>query len=167
MPLTEQEIHLPDERNRIREEMEDLAEEQANWDGKEEHAQQLLQQGIELENQYNILEHVQDEWDVDTITLAGLTAGEVNRVEDTVEDNKGVRERDAWVAIGTRDGPYLEHDPENTRQDEYEETVGNVTDLPLSYVRWAEAKISELSHLNPDAGNGYLKLVRERQGNGR
>lgn len=168
MPLQVTEIDFQDEIARLETRMEDVAEKQVEWSHNEDRAQELLIRGNELNNQANVLrdfaEGNVDGWPAfETVTLAGLTAGEVNRVEDTVESNPGVRERDAWVGIGTRDGPYVEHDPDAVRQDGYEQTVANVTDLPLAYVRWAEGRITELSHLDEGKGNGYLKLVREKQ----
>lgn len=164
MPLRTEVVDLEAEQARLQEQMDEVAEKQLRWqDSDPEQAQQLLVRGNELNNQANILDILAEEWDVESVELAGLTAGEVNRVEDTVESNPGVRERDAWVAIGTRDAPYLEHNPDAVKQSEYEDTVTNVVDLPLSYVRWAEQKISELSHLSEATGNGYLKLVREKQ----
>ena len=164
MALRTEYIDFEDERTRLMDRMEELAEKQAGFAEDSTRAQRLLIEGNALNNQRNILEHLAEEWGVDGVELAGLTAGEVNRVEDTVENNPQVRERDAWVAVGTHDAPYLDHDPENIVQDAYEQTVVNVTDLPLPYVRWAEAKISDLSHLGADEGNGYLALVRDKRG---
>jgi hypothetical protein len=163
MPLDTQSIEFAAERERLHEQMLELAEEQAELDDTTQRANDLLQLGNELNNQRNILDHLSEEWDVDGVSLAGLTAGEVNRVEDTVDGNPGVRERDAWVAIGTREAPYLEHDPDAITQAEFEETVANVVELPLPYVRWAEGRISELSHLAEESGNGYLDLVRAKR----
>ena len=165
MVLSEHYIDFEEERARLREQMVELAEEQAALEakGKEEKAQQVLVQGNELNNQRNILETMAEEWGVDGLTLKGLSAGDVNRVEDTVEDSPGVRERDAWVAIGTVEAPYLAHDPDAVKPDEYADTVANVTDLPLPFVRWAEGRISEFSHLSEATGNGYIELVQDRQ----
>lgn len=166
MPLTEKTIKFGAERERLQEQMEDLASQQVELQdkGRDEKVQEVLIQGNELNNQRNILGHLADEWDMDSVTLAGLTAGEVNLVEDVVEDYPEVRERDAWVAIGTIDAPYLAHNPDGVTRNEYETTIQNVMDLPLPYVRWAEGKISELSHLGADMGNGYLRLVADKQG---
>lgn len=165
MVLSEHYIDFGEERARIREQMVKLADEQAALEekGREEKAQQILVQGNELNNQRNILETMAEEWGVDGLTFKGLSAGDVNRVEDTVEDSPGVRERDAWVAIGTVEGPYLEHDPDAVKQSEFADTVANVTDLPLPFVRWAEGRISEFSHLAEEKGNGYIELVQDRQ----
>jgi hypothetical protein len=155
--------------------MQTLADTQAEWaatandpDEKKrtrkqarQRVQELTTQGNELNNQVNILQIIEDEWGIDTVTLKGLTAGDVNRVEDTVDRHESVRERDAWVALGTVDAPYVHHDPDAVAQADYEDTVATVVDLPLSYVRWAEGNISELSHLSEAEGNGYIELVQE------
>lgn len=163
MNLQNKTIDFGEESERLRDEMEEVAERQVKYEGNPEKEQELMQLGNELNNQINLLQILADEWGEGSVTLTGLTAGEVNRVEDTVEDNPGVRERDAWVAIGTREAPYVEHDPDAVVQEDFEETVAAVTDLPLAYVRWAEGRISELSHLSEESGNGYLELVREKQ----
>ena len=171
-----EEINLEQERDRLRDRMDDLAETQADWadtanDPDEpkqtrqkarQRIEQLTTQGNELNNQVNILQLIEDEWGISTVTLKGLSAGDVNRVEDIVDDYPAVRERDAWVALGTADAPYLCHDPDDIAQADYEDTVQAVADLPLAYVRWAEGKISELSHLSESEGNGYIELVQEK-----
>jgi len=166
-------ITLADERARLRDRMNDLADRQVEWadtanDADEpeqtrrqarQRVQELTQQGNELNNQVRILELIGQEWGIESVTLKGLSAGDVNRVEDTTDTHDAVRERDAWVALGTVDAPYVHHDPDAVTQDDYETTVQTVVDLPLAYVRWAEGKISELSHLSEAEGNGYIELV--------
>lgn len=172
MPLQTQTIDLNAEIQRLQSEMEEVAEKHATLtanDAPDEQATQVLQQGNNLNNQINVLTALQDGalegYDpVESVTLAGLTAGEVNLVEDIVDGNAGVRHRDAWVAIGTREGPYLEHDPESQLSvGGVKPSVVSVADLPLPYVQWAEQKISELSHVSEEEGNGFLELVQEKQ----
>jgi len=164
MPLQTETINLSDERDRLREEMEEVAEEQADWGFDTDQGQRLLQRGNELQTFISILEHVGEEWDVDSVTLAGLSPGEVNRVSDFADAHEGVQERDPWVAVGTHDAPYVDHDPTAITEDGFEQTVMNIVDdVPLAYVRWAEARINELSHLGDGLGNGYLDLVLEKR----
>lgn len=169
MPLQTNTVDLEAEAERLRAEMAEVAEEQAEWDGNDQQAQQLMARGNQLDRYAAILDairrgEVETVDAFDSVTVAGLSPGEINRVEDTVEANDGVRERDAWVAIGLRDAPFVEHDPDAITQEEFEDTVANiVSDVPLPFVRWAEEQISELSHLGADEGNGYLALVREKQ----
>lgn len=179
MALRTETIEFDAERDRLTERMEELAERQVEYqqsaeetdseeirEQKQRQARQLLQEGNRLENQREVLAAIEN-GDIDglpafeSVELAGLTTGDVNRVEDVAEEHESVRERDAWVAIGTQDAPYLEHDPGEIVHAAFEDTVRAVTDLPLPYVQWAEAKIADLSHLGADEGNGYLALVRE------
>jgi len=184
MPLRTEVIAFQDARADLQGQMEALADDLADkqdainarqsegrkTDHLERQAQELTVQGNELNNQQNILRDI-EAGEVatveafDAVELAGLTAGEINLVEDTVEQMPKVRERDAWVALGTRDAPYVAHDPNHPAADvdAYHETVANVADLPLAYVRWAEGKISELSHLSETEGNGFLQLAQERR----
>lgn len=172
MPLRTEIVDFAEEREQLREEMVEYAEEQANYDGENEsRVQQLMSRGNQLDRYATVLRKIEDgEIEglpaFDSVTLAGLSPGEINRVEDTTDANQGVRERDAWVAIGTHDEsiPYVQHDPENVDQAAYEESVTYlVSNVPLPYIRWAEERISDLSHLGADEGNGYLQLVQEKR----
>jgi len=164
MPLQTKTFEFDAERERLRDEMNDVAEQQADWDFDTDQGQRLLSRGNELQTFINILGVVDDQWDVDSVELAGLSPGEVNRVADFAESNDGVQERDPWVAVGTHSAPYLEHDPENIRPGDFEATVGVIVDdVPLAYLRWAQSQINELSHLDDGLGNGYLDLVLEKR----
>lgn len=177
MPLQTETIDLADEQASLQAEMEETAEEQVqvkqqidDADGEaqalQSRATSLLERGSKLDGYRRSMEWAQEVWDAETITLAGLTAGELNRVEDTVEEHSGVRERDAIVAAGTTDAPYLAHDPENVDREAFEETVVAVCDCAPAFVRWAEERVSELSHLEGGTGNGYLSCVRAKQRDG-
>ena len=169
MPLETKRIDFADERDRIKAEMEDTAEEQVEWatsDGSNaDYLRQLQARGTRLNDYREILAWAQEAWDVDGITIAGLNVGEMNRVEDFIQDNQGVRERDAFVAIGTHEAPYVAHDPDAITDEAYAETVGNVVDnVPMPFVQWAEERVGDLSHLESDMGNEYTKLLlAERQ----
>lgn len=174
MPLSVETVDLDAERERLRAEMEETAEEQAEWatgdhsNGSIEYVQQLQSRGTTLQEYRAILEKAQngDLEDLpafESVTLAGLSPGDVNRAEDFADDNPDVRFRDAFVAIGTHDAPWLAHDPESVRDDDYEATVLNIVDdVPLPLVRWAEEYIGELSHLGGEMGNEYTKLLLEK-----
>lgn len=164
MPLQTDTIDLKAERTRLYTEMEEVAEQQAEWGHNDARAQQLLARGNELNNHYHILDWAMDEWGIETVELAGLSAGEINRVGDFVDEHESVRELQPWVAVGTRDAPYLEHDPDNIRPGEFETTVFRlVDDVPLAYQQWAEQRIHELTHMTESEGNAYLQLVDEKR----
>lgn len=165
MPLDTQTYDIETERERLQDEMERMAERQAEYEakGNDRQARELLREGNELDNQHETLGRLADEWNVDGVELAGLTVGEINLAEDVADENKEPRVRDTWVAAGTQEAPYLAHEPGNITKSDFEETVVNVMDLPMPYVRWAEGKIADLSHLGADMGNGYLALVRDKR----
>lgn len=169
MPLNTQTIQFEDEIKSIEEDMDDLASRQASMPPDADGHEMLLNQGRQLNNQRNILQKLR-EGDVDglpemeSITLAGLTEGEKNIVEDFIDDHESVRHETAWVAVATRQAPYLQHDPEDAlNPNVIEDTVVAVGDLPIPFVDWVEAKSSELSYLSESRGNGYLELVRDKQ----
>lgn len=171
MPLRTEYINFNDEIQSLKDEREDIADRVAQMDDDTPSrlAQRAISNGNDLHNQINILEALRD-GDVDDlpavegVELAGLTDGEIALVEDVVDKHSNVKHRHPWVAIGTREGPYLEHDPEEALSvDAVEETVVRVGDLPRPYVEWAEEKISQLSHLSEEQGNGFLRLVSEKQ----
>lgn len=167
MPLQTETVDLDAERERLHAEMEETAQEQAEWatgDGSNvEYVQQLQSRGTTLQEYRKILAWATESWGVESVTVAGLSPGDINRAEDFTDDNDGVRFRDAFVAIGTHDAPYVAHDPEAVRADEYEQTVMNIVDdVPLPFVRWAEEKIGELSHLGGEMGNEYTRLLLEK-----
>lgn len=171
MPLQVKEIEFEAERERLREEMEDTAEEQAEWatgDGTNaEYLQQLQARGTTLQEYRRTLgKAIEGELEplpaFDGVTLAGLSPGDINRAEDFADEHDNVRFRDAFVAIGTHDAPYLRHDPEGVTAEEYAATVGEIVDsVPLPFIRWAEERISDFSHLGGEMGNEYTRLLLE------
>jgi len=173
MPLESERIEFEKERKRLYGEMEETAEELATIqdqaaegnDVAREKAQRLKSEGNQLRNYRDILDWANNEWDVGGVTLCGLTAGEVNRTEDFVENHDTVRPRDAWVASGTVDAPYSRHNVESVDMDDFADTVMQICDLPLAYVQWAESRISELSHLGDTQGNEFGDLVAEKRDN--
>lgn len=172
MPLRTEYIDFENEIESLKEERDDVVERVAQMDDEtpSQLAQRAVSEGNDLHSQINILQDLQNGRveglpEMEGVELGGLTDGEIALVEDIVEKYDGVRSRHPWVAIGTRSAPYLEHDPDAgdlTRAD-YEETTHRVSDLPSPYVDWAEEKISVLSHLSEEQGNGFLRLVQEKQ----
>lgn len=172
MPIQTRAIDIDEERERLHDQMAETAEEQALYDDPEAaRYQQLFARGQQLQRYREILAWVAEEWDVDSIELAGLSPGEINRINDLV-DETGATERDLFVAVGTVDDavPYLQHDPEVVSQDTIKstqaikQTLGEVVDTtPIPYVRWAEERINDLTHPGVDEGNGYLSLLSAKQ----
>jgi len=162
MPLTKREINLAAEAESLAEEMEGYAQTQAEAPVGSGAAQQAATLGQQAERLRNGVLWLASEFDADSITLAALTAGERNRVRDTVDDT-GWKLSDCYVAAGTHDAPYLNHDPKAVKQDEFEATCKAVVDLSPAFVDWAESKISDISRAGVDTGKSYQTLVLEKR----
>lgn len=175
MPLQTETIDFEREIQDLTDDMEAIAEEvsQMGEDTPPQVSMRKIKAGKDLETYIDFLERVNDDTedvagmpDIDTLTFSGLTSGEQDLVDDIDEKHENMRRNKAWVAVATREGPYLEHDPEDALTvDAVEETAVAVADLPRPFVTWAESKIGELSHLSEDRGNGFLALASEKARN--
>jgi len=91
-----------------------------------------------------------DDDDGVTVTLAGLTAGEMARIEDLTAGDEDAGPS-VWqlhvVAAGTAAAPY--HDPSAS----HKQAFARVAELPRSYVQWAYAKIDALSTVGQAPGD--------------
>ncbi|QLG47893.1 hypothetical protein [Natrinema halophilum] len=98
-------------------------------------------------------------WDesVGEITLAGLTAGESAAIEDDLNGGGAGAARIYQVAKGTVDAPYVDDDMSE------DERIGAVSQLPDSYVRWAQARTDELSSVSGNGKKSYRELYEESQ----
>lgn len=156
------------ERERLRAEMEETAEEQAEIALEDEtgvagdYLAQLQQRGTALDSYQRVLSNGQI--DAESVTLRELTYGDSRFLQDFLDDHDGVHYTPAFIALGTVDGPYLRHDPESAKRnpDDLLETVREVNDLPIPFVRWLEERLGELSHLGEDMGNRYTDLLVDR-----
>lgn len=171
MPLTEREYDLADADADLRERMEAKAEEQARFDVGTPGATQAAQEGQQYQHYRAGVRWARDfpdapdkegsGWDTDTITLASLKNGERRMIADLKEEH-GLAYKDLYVAAGTVDAPYLEHDPYETTKEDLIETALAIADLHPKFVDWVESEISELSGMG-DEGNAYRQLVQEKR----
>lgn len=168
MSFTSEVIEFESERERLLSEMEDNTDEQTEIALNDEtgvasdYLTQLQNRGTTLQQYRNILNGWADEeLGVSKVEITGLTFGDSLFLQDLLDDNPGVNHTPAFVAIGTVDGPYLEHNPESFKRerDAVLETVSNVNDLPIPFVRWLEERIGDKSHLGEDMGNEYTNLL--------
>jgi len=95
--------------------------------------------------------------DVDEVTLAGLTAGDTAEIEDGLNGGGSGAARIYQVAKGTVEAPYIDDGMGEDKR------IGAVSQLPDSYVRWAEARINELSGVGGNAERSYSELYQEMQ----
>lgn len=162
MPIKTNTYDLEAERDRLAGDMDEYAEMQAENPVGSGAAQQAARLGQQAQQYKSGIDWALAEWGVSAVTLSALSHGERTRVLDTVERNDWPH-TDCYVAAGTYDAPYLEHDPEAVTQDAFEETALNVADLHPAFVDWVEARITDLSRVGDDTGKSYETLVLEKR----
>ncbi|KZX49299.1 hypothetical protein [Haloarcula sp. K1] len=140
MPLQTDTYDLADEAERLKEECRETAEKLAPLDAENPAAPRLQRRGNQLQSQLDGVRWARSEWDVDAVTLGGLTGGEYGHVEDELPAAGGSGARRVYyVAKGTVDAPYLDDDMD------FDARIAAASDLPIGFLRWAEARIDDLS----------------------
>lgn len=177
MPLQTDQISFDAEINRLEDEREELAEQLARLETGNPAAEQLAEQGQTIDGHLQGLRWARDEaaddenvsvWgeDVDSITLAGLTGGEFGQVEDAVvsdtlasgEDRVGEGSLRVYnVAKGTVEAPYLDDEMN------YEQRVGAVSQLPITFLKWAHHRIDDLTSAGGNGDESFASLVTAKQ----
>ena len=145
MPLHTQTVDLGAALEEKRAEKDDVAEQAAELDPDNPAFERLARRGNTLDTHIDALEWACREWDVDQITLAGMTGGEVAKMENELaEDGSGPGDaRIATVVHGTEAAPYL-HDDDAA-------TYAAVGQLPYAVQAWVE---DEVNALTEPSGNG-------------
>lgn len=171
MPLTEREYNLPTVADDLADDMAEKATEQASFPKGSDGAKQAAEEGQQLQHYRAGVLWALDfpgnsdiggaGWDTDTITLASLKNGERRMIADITNEYDMVY-ADLYVAAGTIDAPYLDHDPYATTKDDLIETALNVADLHPKFVDWLESELSDLSGMGAE-GNAYRTLVQEKR----
>lgn len=164
MPLDTQTYDLDAEIDRMEREREQAAERLAEMDTDSPAAQKHAETGEDMTKYLSGLRWYRDEFDADTITLGALTNGERNMIKQVVQEVSvaGVQQN-AYVAQGTLDAGYLEHDPDETTMGEFKDTVAAVAELHPMFVDWAENEISQLGRMDGEMGNSFRDLVLEKR----
>jgi len=175
MPLRTETIHFDDEIERLEEEREDLAEKAASVDPDNPAVSLLEQKAQEVDARLQGLRWARDAhnsevasaWDinVDAITLAGLTGGEFGQVEDRIGSDAANGDHDPGagatrvylVAKGTVEAPYYDG------EDDFNKQVGAVSKLPINFLKWAEAKVNELTNVGGNEQTSFAALVAEKR----
>jgi hypothetical protein len=168
MTLQEDEFNLAEEEERLKRECREKAKEAAQLDDDNLRKPRLLAEGQELDAQLSGVQWAQTahadedvpEWDadVDSVTLAGLNGGEMGSLEDDVGDNGGAgpgTTRVLLVAEGTVRAPYVDDSMTDAQR------VGAVRELPLTYLKWAEARINEMTTVGNGDGKGFDDWLME------
>lgn len=166
MALRTERFAFDAEIERLTAEMEQHAEQQAEYPIGSDGAQQAAQQGQQSERFRTGLQWAAEEWDATAVELAALTAGERNLVRDLAEQiTASGGQVNAWIAVGTHDAPYLQHDPATVPDNPaaIKDTIAQIPALHPAFVDWAEARISDLSRMDGDTGKSYQELVLEKR----
>jgi len=170
MTLKEKEFDLAEEEQRLERECRETAEEAAQLDDDNLRKARLLAEGQELDAQLSGVRWAQTahadedvpEWDADvnSVTLAGLNGGEMGSLEDDVGDGGGVGSgttRVLLVAEGTVEAPYVDDGMTDAQR------VGAVRELSVTYLKWAEARINEMTTVGNGDGKGFDDWLMEAQ----
>ena len=165
MPLDTQTFDIHETLDDLETEREELAEQVADADPESGAAQQLVERGQQMDRFISGLEWYRNHFGKDRITVGALTNGERHLVRNTADRIGGdyAGRQNAYVAMGTADAPYLEHDPEDLNEPDYEETIKQVAQLHPAFVDWMESKITDLGRLDGDTGKSFESLVLEKR----
>lgn len=156
MPLDTETFDIEATLGEKREERNQLADEVATLDPDNPAFAEKSKRGNMLDTHVEALEWALDAWDVDEITLAGLTGGEYARLENELEqDGNGSGDiRIATIVHGTDEAPYL--------CDDDAQTYAAVGQLPVAVQKWLEYEINEMTSVG-NSDETFAKLVAERR----
>lgn len=170
MPLRTETYDLNDEVQRLADRIDELDAVLEDVDDGNPAAEPLQNERVGLETALEGVRWARDDafdadyapqWDEATgeITLGGLTAGEFGSLEDDIGTGGGGSgaARIYQVAKGTVDAPYVDGSMDDDEQ------IGAVSQLPVSYTKWAEARIDELTGVGGNEETSYRELYREMQ----
>lgn len=175
MPLQEEHVRFDEEIQRLEQEREDLAIQLAGLEDDNPVANELAERGQTIDSYLQGLYWARDQaasdenvpvWDadVDGITLAGLTGGEFGQVEDEVVSDTIARGDDRvgegalrvyYVAKGTVDAPYVDDGME------FEQQVAAVSQLPITFLKWANNKVDDLTTVGGNLETSFGELLAE------
>ena len=166
MPLDEREVVLSDEADRLEAELVELDEQIASLDPDNPAYDRIDGRGRSVDLYLDGLQWALDNWDADSVTIAGLTGGEFGKVEDELADAAAARQRRGGqpgarrvylVAFGTVDAPYVGDEMSD------DERVSAASGLPLAYQKWAEAQVNELSTVGGNGRGGWRQSATEKR----
>jgi hypothetical protein len=165
MPLHTKTYDLEAEIETLESEMQEHAETQAEYPPGSDGAQEAAARGQQAERYRDGLIYQTEAWDADSVELAALTHGERDLMLKVADDLGLPSSTNAYVAVATRDAPYLEHDPAElpTNEAALKRTVARIPDLHPWFVDWVEREITELGKVDGETGNSYRALVQARR----
>ena len=167
MPLQTTKFVIEDEIARLEAERRELADAVADLDPDNPMFETTVQEGNRIDQFLSGLEYARTEWDVESVTLIGLTGGEIRRMKNHLDDEiqrqqltvrKNWREAVYVVAFGTAAAPYVD-DSMNSAQ-RIDAVDG---ELPDGYLAWAEQQINDLSTVGNERRVSFSELVMEKR----
>lgn len=161
MPLVTEIFGLEETLESKRGKREELADQAAELDFDNPAFPSIAQEGNELDGHIAGLEWALDEWDVDEITLSGLTGGEYAKLENELaKDGNGPADgRLATIVYGSEEAPYV--------YDDEHKTYASVGQLPVAVQRWLEYEINDLTSVGGNGQTfGQLVEAKRRQADG-
>lgn len=176
MTLQEQRYDFDSEVDRIELELQETAETLADLEEGNPARESLLNEGQQLDAQLAGVRWARDKahlpsdeggaavWteDVDGVTLGGLTGGEFGRVSDELVAGDGAgggATRVLLVANGTVAAPYIDDGMDD------DERAANAGNLPITYLKWAEARVNELTTVGGNGGMRFSDFLGEARQN--
>jgi len=165
MPLETRVYDLETTIQDLESEREETAATVAMSDPDSNAVQQLDEKGQRLDRYLSGLWWYRDEYDAESITLGALTNGERHRVRDKADQigQTPAARQNVYVALGTIDAAYVEHDSDAINESDFEETIQTVADLHPAFVDWVENEITNLGRMDGDTGKSFSELVLAKQ----
>lgn len=169
MPLQTEQINFDEEIQRLEQERAKIAEQAASLADDNPERGELIEEGASIDTYLQGLSWARNEWDADSITLSGLTGGEFGRVEDDVVSEAAAQgeqpgsgaTRVYLVESGTVDAPYVDDDMGDDAR------VGAVSQLPITFLKFAEHKVNELTTVGNGIEQSFSSLLAEKQAESR
>lgn len=170
MTLPEETRRLGDERDRLDEALDTLAEQLADADAGTGSTQALRQQANELESQLSGVAYLCDEYEPDaTVTVRGLAAGPYGQMEDRIaamrESAQGSQTpgaaRNVFAAATLVKAPFLDAEDvadATTDDDALNVKLDAVASQPVGVAKWLEAIGNDLTTVT----EGNWKPLSER-----
>lgn len=161
MPLDTRTIDLASELESLKQEREDKATELVELPDDAPASAQLAQEGVQLDNYINGLAWAVEEYGEINIVVGSVNSGERNLVQDIADDLPGSALSNVYIAVGTRDAPWLAHDPNQLAKqtESIKETVKETTGFHPSFEDYLEREIRELESVGSGTGKSFRELV--------
>jgi len=171
MTLEESTISLGDERNRLNDRLDELADGAAEAD--EDAVATYRQLAHEVETHLSGVVYLCEKHGADaTVTIRGLTAGEFAQVEDRVAAKReqstqqslpGYRDN-VMAASGLVDAPFL---PDRDGVDDWYETkLATVADAPVGVAKWLMSRVNEETSVSEGNWKSFNERYQEKATSG-